>query len=449
MRIDELDNTLVCDNEDYNTILSYFKEYRVLPNYIEKSILKIILRHLLKKPIMRNTIDEYMELIPDEFIRKAIFDINTMFNPKLKSDYSRRHFAYLLYYLPANVFKIWKPLLDLQLRNTLKPHMRILDIGTGPASVPLGIIEYYKTLADSYPNMSFTLDFTLIEAEKEFLDIAENILFLAADAAPSNLAINIEKMICATVSKDSDFNNLNRFDLITMSNFLNINEGENYTNSLPIIVSLKDCLKDDGSMIVIEPGEEESCKYLKRIRNTVVNEKVLNVFSPCIGLWEEKKRYNCECFSMTRCFWKLPHIFHYLVSKGLHKAKRIDVPFNYVVFRKDDIKKYDILQNAQYFVKLKDLNQHIGETVNIIALIRSVIDNKNALSINLCDGSCSFSKGSPVVWIKITKEQLRNFGINTPLISAERITIKKAFVSIKGNNYYLQLKKDTRIMIDY
>ena len=193
MRIDELDNTLVCDNEDYNTILSYFKEYRVLPNYIEKSILKIILRHLLKKPIMRNTIDEYMELIPDEFIRKAIFDINTMFNPKLKSDYSRRHFAYLLYYLPANVFKIWKPLLDLQLRNTLKPHMRILDIGTGPASVPLGIIEYYKTLADSYPNMSFTLDFTLIEAEKEFLDIAENILFLAADAAPSNLTINIEK----------------------------------------------------------------------------------------------------------------------------------------------------------------------------------------------------------------------------------------------------------------
>ncbi len=50
----------------------------------------------------------------------------------------------------------------------------------------------------------------------------------------------------------------------------------------------------------------------------------------------------------------------------LNKAKRVDVPFNYVVLRKDKIKKYDSIRNQQLYVKLADLNKYINMQVNDI-----------------------------------------------------------------------------------
>ena len=208
MRIDDFDNTLVCDKEDLQTVLSYFKDYRILPNYIEIAILKIILCQLNINFQGLKTIDDYFKYIPDDYIDFIIKDINTMFCKQLKAEYSKHHLAYLIYYLPANVFKIWKPLLDLQLKNILKPHLRILDVGTGPGSVPIGIIEYYRSLAESFPKISFSLSFSLIDAEEEFLKIANEMITMAKDININNLEIIIENLICENIDEHSKFYNL-------------------------------------------------------------------------------------------------------------------------------------------------------------------------------------------------------------------------------------------------
>lgn len=449
MRIDDFDHTLVCDEEDLQTVLAYFKDYRVLPDYIEISVLKIILSQFNKGFHDFKTVDDYFRLIPDHYINKIIKDINSMFYPQSKAEYSNRYLAYLLYYLPANVFKIWKPLLDLQLKNVLKPHIRVLDVGTGPGSIPIGIIEYYRSLAESFPEISFSVSFTLIEAEEEFLKIAREMIASAKAITTQNLDINIENLLCEKIDAKSKFNNLKKFDIITMSNFLHVNEGENSRNATSIINTFKNLLEEDGSLIVIEPGDQISSKSLKRIRNEVVNNNVLNVFSPCIGIWEDKNNYNCQCFSMVRSFWKIPRIYEYLVTKGLSKARRIDVPFNYVVLRHDKTKKYEITRNSQHYVKLADLKQYSSQIVNVIALIRTVIQKGNMVNIALCDGSCEFSEDSKAIWVSISEEQLQYFGINIPLIAAEKITLKKVMVNQVGEKINLEIEKRTIITIDY
>lgn len=354
-----------------------------------------------------------------------------------------------MYYLPANVFKVWKPLLDLQLKNVLKPRIRVLDLGTGPGSIPIGIIEYYRSLAESFPEISFSVSFTLIEAEGEFLKIAKEMIAAAKAIITPNLDTNVENLLCERIDEKSKLNNLKKFDIITMSNFLNVNEGENIRNAITIINLLKEIMEDDGSLIVIEPGDQISSSSLKRIRNEVVNNNVLNIFSPCIGIWKDKNKYNCQCFSMVRCFWKIPRIYEYLVAKGLNKAKRIDVPFNYVVLRKDKTKKYEITRNSQHYVKLVDLKQYSCQIVNVIARIRTVIQKGNIVNIALCDGSCEFSEDSKAIWVSTSKERLQYFGINIPLIAAEKITLKKVLVSQVGEKINLKIGKNTKITIDY
>jgi SAM-dependent methyltransferase len=448
MRIDDFDHTLVCDNKDKQTILEYFKNYRVLPEYIEIAILKIIIEELKIDLDGYQSVNDLLMLLPNSFTTSIIKDINSMFTQHSKAEYSNRHLSYLLYYLPANVFKIWKPLLDLQLKNILKPHVRILDIGTGPGSIPIGIIEYYRSLAESFPEISFSVSFTLIESEEKFLKIASKIIKAAKDINTNNLMINVESLLCKKIDPDSKFGTLGKYDLITMSNFLNGNEGDNFSNAVEIINQFKAFLEEDGALIIIEPGDELSSRSLKKIRNKVVN-NTLNVFSPCIGIWEDKDKYNCQCFSMVRCFWERPLIYEYLATNGLSKAKRIDIPFNYVVLRTDKMMKYDIVRNSQHFVKLANLKDYRNQRVNIIALIRTVIKGDNYVNISLCDGSCEFSDDNKAIWVSISEEQLRYFGINIPLIAAEKITLRKVLVTLVGEKISLRVDISTRITIDY
>ena len=449
MRIDEFDHTLVCDAEDLQSVLSYFKDYRVLPDYIECTILEIILKQLNFVVHDTKTIDDYFQLIPDEIVEDFIYNINSMFSTRQKADYTNRHLSYLLYYLPANVFKVWKPLLDLLIGGLLKPTMNILDVGTGPGSIPIGIIEFYRLLANSFPKITFSLSFTLIDAEKKFLQIAEEMINSIKEVNTLNLCVEINKSIHKKLDANNLYTDDNNFDLITMSNFLNIKEGSNYENALAVIDSLKKLLKIDGSIIIIEPGDEICSRSLKGIRNEVVNSNMLSVYSPCVGIWEEKNRYDCQCFSMVRCFWEVPRIYKILISKGLGKAGRIDIPFNYIVLRRDKRKKYDVFRNAQHYIKLADLKQRTGNKVNIKAIIRTVIIQGKNINISLCDGSCGFSVDSKAVWVNTSEEQLKSFGISIPFIAAERITLKKVLVKQVGEKIVLTIDKDTRIAIDY
>src|SRR5690554_2158559 len=111
MKIDDFDYTMVCDENDLQTVFSYFKDFRVVPEYIEIAIMQVILDKTIQKKYEFNAFNEYITMFPEHIINSIIKDINNMYDYKSKTEYANRHLSYLMYYLPANLFKIWKPLL--------------------------------------------------------------------------------------------------------------------------------------------------------------------------------------------------------------------------------------------------------------------------------------------------------------------------------------------------
>jgi len=449
MKVDSFDHTLVCESGDLQEALSYFKSYREIPIYVEETILRLILEKLGYKNKGNATIEELLNELPYDFVRNSISSVNLAFKTNKKVDYNDFYLYYLLYYLPANVFKIWKPLLELHIRNTLKPHMRILDIGTGPGSIPVGIIEFYKSLAKSYRDIDLSLSFFLVEKEEEFLDIATRMIKSMMENLPENLSINIEKTYNDIITKNYQNDELGKFDLITMSNFLAVNEENNQEYATDIIKGFRKNLVDDGSLIVIEPGDKANCTALKLARNKLVNDGEFTLYSPCIGIWEEKEYYNCSCFSTTRVYWKLPIIYKYLIRNGLKKGKRDYIPFNYVILRKDGLKKYETIKNTQYFTKISELWENIGEFVNVIALVRTFIIKGDSVYFSLCDGSCSFKDDDGAVWLYTSLQKLEKNGINVPIVSSEKIKLKKVLVKQKGQGIVLELGDDSTMVVEY
>lgn len=449
MRVDELDNTLISDEEDIFLLYSSFKELREVPYYIELEIISYILDELKIPYNVDFSLDQKLSLLPSCFINNTVELLNSKYSGDKRIDYSDFYLPYLIYYLPCNIFKVWKPLIDLHVRSLLKPSMNILDIGAGPGSIAMGVIEFYKEMAVRYNDIEFSLSFTLIEKENEFIRIAKNIINSIKRYLPSNLNVEIDFIYNDTITEYYQNDDLGNFDIITLSNVLAINELDNSIKGVAIIKNLKRHLKEDGSIIVIEPGDFSNISALKRIRNNLVNDGTYNLFSPCNRVWEEKDKYLCNCISMTRSYWKVPNIHNYLSNKGLSKAIRPAVPFSYVVLRIDGSKKYEIIKNQKYYAKLEELKKYCGETVNLIAMIRTVIDTNYGKTIALCDGTTSFGKDYKDYSLIISREEMDKYSKDIPIIASERIRLKKVKVVSVDNKIQLLLTEQSKVQIEY
>jgi len=444
MYIDELAGVLVGEEQDLATISSYFDSDRVLPEYLELAVLERIFAQLqLPLPF---SVEEALAALPREFVTAAVSQLNTMFTGESAS-YEHHHLSYLLYYFPVNVFKVWKPLFDLQLGHTLKPNLKVLDVGSGPGSVPLGLVEYFKALAESFPQISFSLSFTLLEAEQTFLEIAGALLETSKRVAPANLKIELAGL--HRIELATALPNLPEYDLITFSNFFTTNEGNNRTNALPLLQDAKRHLAPDGSIIIIEPGQSKQCHSLKRLRNEVVNNNLFQVYAPCLGLWEEKTSYDCSCFGMVRSYWQLPSSFTFLAANGLAKAAREDIPFNYLILRQDRKKKYRPQRNSQHYVRLAEVRNYEGQRINVKGILRTVIEKQDSLALSLCDGSCSFAHDGEAIWVNVTQAKLRAHGVAARLIAAEKITLKGVTVACRGKQVELILDDKTSLDLAY
>lgn len=449
MRVDDFDNTLVCEPGDLSYMVKYFKQYISIPEYIEKGIIDIIFKYLGIDRIPYNTIEKELARIPKGALEKIIKSINNMFFDNDKIIYDNRYLSYLIYYLLVNIYKVWKPLIDLHTRSILKPQMQILDIGTGPGSIPIGVIEFYKTLAETYTNIEFSLNFTFIEKEIEFIKIATDMIDFIKKCLPTNLEISIDSIYNDIVSKDYVNNKLKKYDLIIMSNFLAINEMDNQYNAVSIVNNFYKYLYKDGSLIIINPGDSNNTKILNMTRNKLINEGKFNLYSPCNSIWEEKKTYNCNCFNMTKAYYQVPKIHEYLVREGMNKNLREGVPFSYIVLRIDALRKYKIEQNNQHYIQLKDLKSYDGKNVNISAIIRTVYYKEDNIILTLCDGTLDYKGFQEIVWLNLSNEELELNNIDISLIAGDKITIRKAKVKLNNSAVNLYLSTESKIRIDY
>lgn len=438
------------ESNEYDGTFNEFQNEIKYPEYIERAILQTVYKqkNLTDADFDNLDFEQIFEGLPEPFVKSIINTIDNMYMEDEKINYSEKHLAYLMYYLPSNTHKIGRILGDLIIWGHLKTTLKVLDLGCGPGSIAVGLIDYFSRIAIECNSQTFKLIITSVDSEQGFIDIAKSIIDNLTTKLPDNLIIEAH-YFKYELDNDIEFNGDFSYDLITLSNFLTANEMESTFDKVKFVEKLSKILKDDGSLIIIEPGDENNCQEFKSFRNQIINGNILRMYSPCTPLWNYRTEYNCNCFSSGKVNWKKPKIISSLNERGLRKQKN-DIAYNYVIFRKDNYIKYALLQNQETFVPHKNLNEFFGKRVNVAGIVRCSDSNSNSYSISICDGTIGVTKEISV-WLYLQNKdtqaysqfisKLKTMNLGQKIV-AKDVICKKGIVHKNSIYLYLDIKSD-------
>ena len=338
--------------------------------------------------------------LPDETKNALRKSIARLFLKGRPVDYEEYCKAYALYYLPVNLQKIWRPLLDLAITDSLDAKCDVLELGGGPGSATFGLTEFYRYLAYDNPSTPFSLTITVVEREKDFIQIFQDLWEEYENTLPENLSASVTCM-----KKDAvDFllhSEGKKYGLILESNMLNPNEYVRADELDKIAHCITSMMKRHSSAILIEPAKQALSGYLKTVRKNLLDVG-LNCYSPCCC-------DNSECSQFASARLNISEISLYRELKEQNIINKIDDyhAFEYAVFRNDGLKKYDYTFRESV---LSDLLYHDGELVSFKAYILAIADpEKDIFAVKVCEGNMPDNQS---VWLNIPKKSLVEKEIN-------------------------------------
>ena len=251
--------------------------------------------------------------------------------------------AYIHYYVPVNMYKILVPLRELAIHPSRifeKEMVRVLDLGSGPGTAILGIIDFFSSRGKR-PYLKFTavdpISENLLETERLFK------LFIEKGNADASLLT-----IKSTIEKSKSLAD-SPFDIITLSNVLS-EIAHRYNQKIRRRINLlktiiNRSLTHDGSCIIIEPALRDTSREMLEVRDGLIGEG-LNIYSPCL--------MNEMCPALTNpadwCHedipWEPPEIIKEIDRiTGLRKDS---LKFSYLIIRKDSLSIRDIYDNKSF-----------------------------------------------------------------------------------------------------
>ena len=358
-----------------------------------------------------------------------------------KVEYSGKELLYALYYLPINMFKIWTPLVDIAHRKSaLSNNLIVLDIGCGPGTSTLGLLEFYRNLACEYPDNRYNITIDIIEQQMEFINLFVEIYDEYKKSFPANLNVKLRNKYNKKFDGNFDFIDDKTYDLIYASNVFNVNENNDGKVFYDCCAGLKGKLKPESNMIFIEPGKKSISNIFKKTRNEIEDKGLLDIYSPCCCL-HECKHYKCVKFcvaKITKIHSKLLNFLGHISSELAGKDKH---SFDYVVFRNDNLKKYSPTRKKR--TRIGDINwDRVGDDVNIIAIVMACIEKTNGdIGMIICDGTTK-----DTVWLNIPKYLKVYHNINVELIRGEQIDLKGALICADNK---LELSRASELEVFY
>ena len=251
--------------------------------------------------------------------------------------------AYILYFLPSNIYKIHLPLKELSLhpkKILSKKLLKILDLGSGPGTTILGILDFF-----SNQKKMPSLEFTAIDSVAENLSIAKDLFKLFTeniniDASLKTFKINIEK--AGTIPQDT-------YDIIILSNILNelfYDDNKRIPKRVSFLNTIIDkFLTPDGSCIIIEPALRETTRGMLDVRDNLIKNG-FKIYSPCLIDEPCPALLNPKDWCHEDIPWIPPVIIKELDKlTGLRKDS---LKFSYLVLRKDKLSLTDVLEKNSY-----------------------------------------------------------------------------------------------------
>ena len=288
--------------------------------------------------------------------------------------------GYLAYHFPVYFIQTEHLLLKLAHDGLLKKRMTILDVGTGPGVVPLAIADFYSRLDDAEANIYS------IERSEEHIEAFTN---LRDTAVPRGGRVSIKSPIKTDVRSMVSARLPEKIDLVIFSNVLNELPDATLESRSDIVVQIAGNLAPDGSILIVEPADEENATRMRSLTIALHN-KGLSVYSPCSFIWGSTcTAPRCWSFETAPAI-KLPRLMETLAHcEDSYRYVNTDIKFSYTILRKDGLRKENFRVPAgSKFLRLSKLHLHVGKRINVAGLKMSgELGNERSHVFKLCDGT--------------------------------------------------------------
>jgi ribosomal protein RSM22 (predicted rRNA methylase) len=226
------------------------------------------------------------EGLSQEKLAQAVADLSRRFTKErgsLKEVYLDDQLfaaAYLQYFLPVNLAKI-QVLLDEMPEPEAGQHFSVLDLGSGPGTGPLAVLDWWHQ-----QELPHTLSVTAVDGSAAALKQARELwdrYRKAAEVGGASLQTCEEDLERRPWVEQ--VRNKGPFDLIILANCLN----EIHTDANDPIEAraglVTECLSrltPHGTLMIVEPALRETSRSLHQVRDRLLHEQRCTVYSPCL-----------------------------------------------------------------------------------------------------------------------------------------------------------------------
>ena len=292
-----------------------------------------------------------------------------------------RVLAYLAYQFPVVFVQSLHLLHDMAGDGLLKERMRVLDIGSGPGTVPLALTDAWGRLSPGEVHL-FAL-----EKETENLEAYRSLVPAFAEGNP---AVHIEEPLQGDLSSLHPDDLPMGMDLIVFANVLSELRKLSHREKAALVGKMAGALSGDGIILLMEPADRENSIALRRLA-VALGEEGLFLSAPCTPLW------NTACLP-DRC-WSFretppvspPRLMSLLASsEDGYRYLNTDVKFSYALLGKDrrPLVEYRVPRGAKA-LRLSKLQAHVKHRVNVVVAKMSgdLGGGRGHAVYKVCDGT--------------------------------------------------------------
>src|SRR3990170_1701673 len=243
--------------------------------------------------------------------------------------------AYIHYFLPANINKIHTPLQELSLHPgniLLKERLQILDLGCGPGTAILGMLEYFSSRSEANPTL---FNFTAVDA------VQENLSETITQFTHLKRRIQIKAFLITSKATVERFltrcRDKNSYDIIVMLNLLSelfSGNPQGISKRIQLLKRIMDkLLTREGSLILIEPALRETSRGLLMVRDGLLHEGGFHLYAPCLTEGPCPALIRPKDWCHADVPWDPPELIRDI--DRLTGLRKDSLKFSYMIFQKE------------------------------------------------------------------------------------------------------------------
>jgi ribosomal protein RSM22 (predicted rRNA methylase) len=279
-------------------------------------------------------LSELVRAISDEYLKHE-----SSFKNDLLQDRNLRR-AYISYYLPVNLVKLHPVLDELfshpDIQGFAQPAVSILDLGCGPGTFLLGVLEYLAAHQKLLCREKCEINLWGIDQVAENPAAAGEIIrnYLAAQEFPATVdwklnfragSITAAGFPHPLLPKDREY------DLIIAGNVFTEIDRESFPALAPMLEKL---LAPHGTLILIDPGTRASSRRLIQLRDELLRYTSLNLYAPCLERGLCPSLGNPRDWCHQKLDWSPPQIVQ-AIDRHSGFTKQKGIQYSYFTFRND------------------------------------------------------------------------------------------------------------------